>query len=163
VKVCLENPTFSILRNGSPTGFFQSKRGIRRRGIPCPLTFSRLLWKRRTLILKKARIKGEIMNMRTGVNFEVSQMIFADDLQVFSNGNEESLEVIQRVFFYFERMSGLAVIKDNRRIYLNRVCSQRIQKFQILGMDEGCLPIKYLGLPLSFGLGSSCFFLTLCL
>lgn len=81
--------------------------------------------------------------MRTGVNFEVSHFLFADDLQVFSNGNEESLE--GRVFVDFERMSGLAVSKDKSRIDLNRVCSQRIQKWQILGMDEGCLPIKYLG------------------
>ena len=52
---------------------------------------------------------------------------FAEDLH-------ESMEGIRKgLFLYSEGMYGLAVIKDNRRrFFLNRVCSQGIQNFQIL-------------------------------
>lgn len=118
---------------------FSLTRGIRRRGIPCPLTFSRLLWKRRTLIVEEST--GEIIHMRTGVNFEVSQMIFADDLQVFSNGNEESLEGIRRVFYISRGCLGWRSLKIREEFPRIEFVLKGFRQLQILGMDEGCLPI----------------------
>lgn len=81
--------------------------------------------------------------MRTGVNFEVSQMIFADDLQVFSNGNEESLEGIRRVFYISRGCLGWRSLKIREEFTRIEFVLKGFKNCRSWGWMKDAYPLTY--------------------
>eukprot|EP00268_Persea_americana_P008169 TRINITY_DN13144_c0_g1_i12.p1 TRINITY_DN13144_c0_g1~~TRINITY_DN13144_c0_g1_i12.p1 ORF type:complete len:489 (+),score=85.97 TRINITY_DN13144_c0_g1_i12:613-2079(+) len=149
---CLSSATFSIIINGSPTGFFSASRGLRQGDPLSPFLFV---------------IIGEALSrmLHAGVNanlfegfrpantiLEISHLQFADDTLLFCNADEDQLRNVKAILFYFEAVSGLRVnffkseligIKVNED-HLNRLAN-------IFGCKAVTLPSTYLGLPLCGG------------
>lgn len=73
---------------------------------------------------------------------------------VFSKGDLQSLAAILQVFQEFEALSGLSISQEKKsKLDFHRACTCQASICQRLGIESGCLPIKYLGLP------SHCFLL----
>ena len=85
-KWCISSPSFSILINGTPSGFFQSSRGLRQGGPISPYLFVIAMEALSRLILK-AQDGGFILGFKVGGKGgdgeEISQLLFADDTIIF--------------------------------------------------------------------------------
>ena len=100
-------------------------------------------------LLDEAAAKG-----RTGFhpkckNIALTHLCFADDLLVFADGSQRSVESILQVFEAFDKMSGLKISLEKSTLFLAGVGEQK--KEEILGhfpFASGKLPVRYLGLPL---------------
>lgn len=83
-------------------------------------------------------------------NEEISHLCFADDLMVFSNGDLESIAIINNVLHIFQHLSGLTPNPAKSEVFILIILVKETTKNQItnmLGYKEGKLPVRSLGVP----------------
>lgn len=108
MKQCIADPTFSVLVNGSPTRFISSTR-VLRQGDPLPPYLFALVMEVFSTQLDLEVLRGNISLPL--VNRGISNLIFTDDVLVFSSSHLHSLKCIDLVFSRFTELSGLAINK----------------------------------------------------
>jgi hypothetical protein len=128
---------FSILVNGTPSGFFSSSRGLRQRDSLSPLLFvvvmealSRML----IAALNQGNLTGFSVGSRDSEALVVNHLLFADDTLIFCGAQEEQIRHLRCIFLCFEAASGL------------RINLEKSEIVPIGGVED--LPMTYLGLPL---------------
>jgi hypothetical protein len=99
--------------------------------------------------MELSNMKGSIQNFKKAKGLQISHLLFADDMLVFSRANVKSFKGINLLLDSFANNTGLSVNKDKSRIYFSKGCSNKGELTSILKINEGKLPVKYLGLPLS--------------
>ena len=112
INWCIFSTNFSVLINGSPTGFFQSSRGLRQRDLISPYLFVIGMEALSRLLLKAwddGFILGFKVEGRGGGGEEISHLLFADDTIVFCEAFEEQLTFLCCLLMWFEAMSGLKI------------------------------------------------------
>lgn len=78
------------------------------------------------------------------------QLGFADDLLLFSRGDLVSDQRLFSKLQQFSSASGLQVNLQKSSIYFGEVKPDvQLQILELLGMEKGELPFRYLGVPLS--------------
>ncbi|KAL0405114.1 UNVERIFIED_CONTAM: hypothetical protein Slati_3825300 [Sesamum latifolium] len=81
--------------------------------------------------------------------FRLFQLGFADDLLMFCAADNHSIGLFQRGLDLFASLSGLHVNPGKSQLILSKAAhTERTQLLQLLGFQEGILPVRYLGLPL---------------
>ncbi|XP_074313964.1 uncharacterized protein LOC141649167 [Silene latifolia] len=71
------------------------------------------------------------------------------DLLLFCKGDVQSMMILIRTFATFSKSSGLNMSKGKSNVYFNGVASEvKADIMQILGLVEGILPFRYLGVPI---------------
>ncbi|KAL0293546.1 UNVERIFIED_CONTAM: hypothetical protein Sradi_6931100 [Sesamum radiatum] len=81
---------------------------------------------------------------------QILDLCFADDVLVFCKADIPSISVIKDTLCEFAELSGLKVNPHKSQIILSRAAQQDKQQIlEFLGFQEGCLPVRYLGVPLS--------------
>ncbi|KAL6343049.1 hypothetical protein AAG906_017861 [Vitis piasezkii] len=127
---CCSTATFSILINGSPSGFFRSSRGLRQGDPLSPYLFL-FAMEALSQLLSCARNGGFISGFKVGERGRegllVSHLLFSDDTLIFCDAEADQLQYLSWTFMWFEAISGLKVNLSKRR----------------------SLPTSYLGLPWS--------------
>nr|GEX24019.1 hypothetical protein [Tanacetum cinerariifolium] len=84
-----------------------------------------------------------------GNDLELINLCFADDLFLFSHGDEKSAKVIMEALDEFKLTSGLVPSLPKSTAYFCNVLKRTKQAIlQIMPFEEGWLPVKYLGIPL---------------
>ncbi|KAL0292688.1 UNVERIFIED_CONTAM: hypothetical protein Sradi_6979200 [Sesamum radiatum] len=142
IEQCITSAMFSISLNGSVHGFFAGSQGIRQGDPMSPYLFVIVMeiWH----VLLKIRTQED-----DGFHFHwkcqdlhILNLCFAD--------NVSSVRTIKSVLTEFAALSGLHVNPEKSTIILSKSVQQDRQSIlDILGFQEGSLPIKYLGLPLT--------------
>ena len=79
----------------------------------------------------------------------VSHLLFADDMLVFCKGYEKLAKGVNDASQKLEQYTGLAINKQKSKVFLSKGCKVKDEIAAILGVPIGCLPLKYLGLPLT--------------
>jgi mannosylglycoprotein endo-beta-mannosidase len=148
VRECIASPTFSLLINGSSTGYFDSNRGIRQGDPLSPYLFVMVMefW---SIHMDLATIKGSIQNYKRGRNLQISHLLFADDLLVFCRANTKSFRGLNILLKDLNRNTGLSMNKAKSKAYFSRGVTGKAALCSRLGVSLGTLPFKYLGIPLS--------------
>ena len=86
IKWCISLARFSVIVNGTPTGFFQSSRGLQQ-GEPLPPYLFVVAIKALSCLLRRATDGGYILRVkvkgRDDEGEEVSHLLFTDDTLVF--------------------------------------------------------------------------------
>ena len=151
IRFCISTVRFSILINGSPSGFFASSRGLRQGDPLSPLLFV-IVMEALSKIMDRAIRRGLFSGFMVGSPQDhqvwISHLLFADDTLIFCEADPVKLEHLRSVFLWFEAVSGLKInLGKSEMVPVGEVPNLEALA-QILGCQTASLPMKYLGLPL---------------
>ena len=151
IKHCISSVRFSVLINGSPSGFFGSSWGVRQGDPLSPFlfvlvmeAFSRMI----SAIYSRGLILGFSVGTREVDRVEVSHLLFADDTLVFYGADASQISHLGALLVCFEAVSGLKVKLSNSTLVPIGSLDDVDQLAGHLGFGTSELPLKYLGLPL---------------
>ncbi|XP_077246062.1 uncharacterized protein LOC143885910 [Tasmannia lanceolata] len=148
IHECIDTPSFSILINGSPVGYFTSRNGIRQGDPISPLLFC-ICMEMFSCIVENAIHSKSFSSPFCRGDLIVSHLLFADDMLVFSKASPASAQGIRNCIHQFNDCSGLEVnISKSKNFYSESAKSLRTTIDPILHIPEGQFPVRYLGLPL---------------
>ncbi|KAL9689689.1 hypothetical protein QQ045_010078 [Rhodiola kirilowii] len=141
---------YSVLWDGTAYGRFKSNRGVRQ-GDPlspslfiiCMESFSRLLHR---------HISDGLLQpyfVKTGA-LQVNHLLYADDLLLFTNGTEQSIENLMHMINRFCTWTGQALNSSKSNIFFPQAMDieHRQDLLQATGFSEDKFPTTYLGAPL---------------
>ena len=148
IQECISTPTFSVMVDGSPAGFFHSNRGIRQGDPLSPYLFviAMEFW---SISMDLAVAKGTIHPLKRGSPNQISHLLFADDMLVFCRADKKSLKELGNLFDVLKCNTGLSINKEKSKVFFSKGCKHKTELADVLGCSHGALPVKYLGLPLS--------------
>ena len=143
---CISTASFSVMFNGSPTGFFRSSRGLRQGDPLSPYLFV-IGMEVLSCLLKRAVegnfISGFKLGDRDGGELVISYLLYADDTIIFCEANSEQLMCLRWTLMWFEAFSGLKInLNKSVIIRLGRVDNVELLAAE-LGCGVGSLPTTY--------------------
>jgi hypothetical protein len=148
---CISTMRFSILVNGTPSGFFNSSQGLRQGDHFSPFLFvvvmealSRML----SAALDQGNLTGFSVGSRESEALVVSHLMFADDTLTFCGAQEEQIRHLRCIFLYFEVASGLRINLGKSEIVPIGAVENVEGLAHLLGCRVASLPMTYLVLPL---------------
>ncbi|KAL2929363.1 LINE-1 retrotransposable element ORF2 protein [Bienertia sinuspersici] len=148
IMECITSPRFSLVLNGSPTGYFKSCRGLRQGDPLSPLLF----------VLGMEYLSRILNNLHEDSNFNfhprckgirLTHMCFADDLIMCCKGEKKSVDALLKCFNEFSSTSGLQANNSKTELYTSGM--KEVEVNQVLnesGFKKGRMPFKYLGVPI---------------
>ncbi|KAJ9536687.1 hypothetical protein OSB04_un000160 [Centaurea solstitialis] len=150
IKEMLSTTTYSVAVNGESWGHFHGKRGIRQGDPLSPYLFT-LVMEGFAMTFKQCILEANRFRYHPGcLEVELTHLCFADDIFVFTGGDVESVEVLKRALFLFEKRAGLSPNLSKSDVFFGNVPdSTRDAILTCLPFRMGTFPIRYLGVPLS--------------
>jgi hypothetical protein len=142
---------FSILVNGTPSGFFSSSRGLRQGDPLSPLLFVIVmgaLSKLFSITVQRGFLSGFSVGSGSNGVINISHLLFADDTLVFCGANPDHLLYLRMLLLSFEAASGLKINLDKSILVPVGHVDNMDDLAGILGCGVSSLPLKCLGLPL---------------
>ena len=97
---------------------------------------------------QKDWIKGFNIGNQSGVNLQISHLLYADDTLIFCDAKAEQVSYIKVVLVIFEAVSGLAVNWAKSSIFQVKEVANIQMLASILQCKIENLPTTYLGMPL---------------
>ncbi|CAL1399381.1 unnamed protein product [Linum trigynum] len=149
IHECLRSTSFSVLMNGSPSGFFSPSRGLRQGDPLSPLLFV-LCTEGFAAILRKAITDKRLGGVKVAPQApRISHLFFADDSYLFLRGTLQECENLIDVLNEYEELSGQRVNLDKSAVCFSKNIASTDQEFlaAILGVGAVGVQDKYLGLP----------------
>ncbi|XP_018435547.2 uncharacterized protein LOC108807802 [Raphanus sativus] len=148
IRACICSPSFSLSINGVSSGYFKGKTGLRQGDPLSPILFV-MMMNILSLMLNKAAASGSFGYHQDCEDQELTHLCFADDLLIFIDGSESSLEGVFSVLSDFELMSGLAVNVSKTTLFTSGMMEAESQRIaNRFGLARSNLPVRYLGTPL---------------
>ncbi|XP_056841874.1 uncharacterized protein LOC130495007 [Raphanus sativus] len=148
LRACICTPSFMVGYNGTVSGYFKGKRGLRQGDPLSPYLFV-IAMNYLSLMLDKEARSGYLSYHHQCHKTRLTHLSFADDLLIFIDGSLESVQRVLQILHEFEKRSGLAVSLQKSSFFASGVSEQELQAIQVsTGMPCGSLPMRYLGVPL---------------
>ena len=149
IKECITTTTFSIAFNGELLDCFPGKKGLRQ-GDP----ISSLLFVMAMDILSKLLDRGAMDHVfgihPLGNAPLITHISFADDVLLFFDGTDQSLQGLLSILDNFNNCSGLGINRSKTAVFFyggDRVRNRASAASH--GISQGSFPIRYLGVPLT--------------
>ena len=148
---CISTVKFSVLINGSPSGFFKSSRGLRQ-GAPLSSYLFVIATEVFSIMLRRAisgdYLSGWRVSGKRGEGFQILHLLFADDTLVFCEESLDQMTYLSWLLMWFEACSRLRINLEKSEL----ISIGRVHIIKGLALELGCkvgeLPSCYLGLPL---------------
>jgi hypothetical protein len=151
IKFCVSAVKFSILVNGTPTGFFQSLQEIRQGDPLSPLLFV-VVMEALSRMLNESMLQSLLSGFSVGIKdneaLVVNHLLFADDTLIFCGAQAEHVQNLRCTFLCFEAVSGLRINLGKYELVPIGKVDDVESLAHILGCRIGSLPMTYLGMPL---------------
>ncbi|KAL0291608.1 UNVERIFIED_CONTAM: putative mitochondrial protein [Sesamum radiatum] len=150
VEQCVTTAVFSIAINGCLHGFFAGSRGLRQGDPISPYLFVLVMEILHVLLQLRIQPEGVFHYHWKCSELGILNLCFADDVLIFCAGDITSVRLISEVLEEFATLTGLRVNPAKSTIILSKsVQRDRQAILNLVGFQEGSLPIKYLGVPLT--------------
>lgn len=149
IRECITTLAFSIAFNVEFLDCFPGKKGLRQ-GDP----ISSLLFVVAMDIMSKSLDKAAV-NGLFGIHPKceaplITHLSFADDVLLFFDGTESSLQSLLRILDGFYEVSGLGINRGKTAVFFDGGDMQRNRDIaQAYGLKQGSFPVRYLGVPLT--------------
>ncbi|CAB78489.1 reverse transcriptase like protein [Arabidopsis thaliana] len=148
IMLCVTTASFSVQVNGELAGYFNSSRGLRQGCSLSPYLFVIVMDVLSKKLDRAAGLRKFGYHPKCK-NLGLTHLSFADDIMVLTDGKLRSLEGIVEVFDSFAKQSCLKISMEKTTIYLAGISDTVRQEFEEqFHFEVGCLPVRYLGLPL---------------
>ncbi|XP_031124298.1 uncharacterized protein LOC116027009 [Ipomoea triloba] len=149
VSGCIRSVHYNLLLEGREIGSFIPKRGLRQGDPLSPYLFILMMECLSRLISKEIHhgsLHGVTISRGAPV---ISHLIFADDCFLFCRANSLEAGLLKEILKEFSAASGQSInLTKSSLIFSKNVDSlSRTVVSEILGISEGCMQGKYLGLP----------------
>jgi len=119
IEFCISMVRFSILLNGTPSGFFQSSRGLREDDLLSPSLFV-VVMESLSQMLDATILQGLLTSFSMGTKdneeLVVNHLLFADDTLIFCGAQAGHVRNLRCTFLCFEASSGLRINLDKSKI-----------------------------------------------
>jgi hypothetical protein len=139
------------LVSGTPSGFFQSSRGIRQGDSLSPLLFvvvmevlSRMLY----ASMRQGLLSAFSVGIRGNEALVVNHLLFENDTLIFCGAHAEHVRNLRCTFLCFEAVSGLMINLGKSELVPIGEVEDVESLAHILGCRIGSLLMTYLGMPL---------------
>ncbi|KAL0294292.1 UNVERIFIED_CONTAM: hypothetical protein Sradi_6894300 [Sesamum radiatum] len=150
MEQCVTTAAFSIALNGQLHGFFKGSKGIRQGDPSSPYLFVLVMELFHVLLQLRVQTEGDFRFHWKCAELGILNLCFADDVLIFCAGDVPSVRRVKVVLEEFAELSGLQVNSSKSTVIFSKaIQSERQELLDLLGFQEGCLPIKYLGVPLT--------------
>ncbi|KAM2632785.1 hypothetical protein EV1_023480 [Malus domestica] len=160
VKECISTVSFSILINGSPTGYIQPKRGLRQGDPLSPFLFL-ICTEGFSSLIRKGMERGTLHGYKFTPNgTPFTHLFFADDSVLFGNATVEEAQGVADILKVYASGSGQEINLSKSSIFFGTSTSKRTKKRigNTLGIPYKDGFGKYLGLQADFGLSKKAVF-----
>ncbi|KAJ0544992.1 putative RNA-directed DNA polymerase transcription factor SBP family [Helianthus annuus] len=149
VKGCLESGRGSVLVNGSPTGEFSFKRGLRQ-GCPMSPYLFILAMEVVGMFMRRAVDLGLFHGVKTPNEGPcISHLCYADDVLFIGEWSEHNIVSLSRLLRCIYLVTGLKVNHSKCQLHGIGVDEDEVGRMaSILNCDIGALPFMYLGIPI---------------
>lgn len=148
IRCCISSPHYSVAFNGELVGFFPGKKGLRQ-GDPIS---SSLFVMAMDILSKKLdlAVQNHLFRPHPLCRYPlITHLCFADDMLIFFDGSEASVMAIVQELASFYLGSGLGLNMSKTGLFLDGGNHQATKELATrLGFSQGCLPVRYLGVPL---------------
>lgn len=135
--------------NGEPHGFIRCKRGLHQGDPLSPLLFA-LAADTLSAMFSHALRSRILVGVPIGNSDSICHLQYANDLIIFSAGGQDDLLIIKLILYLFEGASGLTINFNKRCLYSTNYGFQpSAASTSILNCVRDCLPLTYLGVPIS--------------
>lgn len=108
LKACICTTSFTVGYNGTVSGFFKGRRGLRQGDPLSPYLFV-IAMNSLSLMLNRVAEEGKLAYHQNCHQTKLTHLSFADDLLIFIDGSIESVQTVLMTLHEFEQRSGLAV------------------------------------------------------
>ncbi|KAL6512997.1 hypothetical protein OROHE_019787 [Orobanche hederae] len=149
IMACIQTVSYRICINGQVTDCFPAKKGLRQ-GCPASPYLFVLAIEYLSRMLKNLHLHKDFRYHPCCAPLKINHLSFEDDLLLFSKGTMKSISSMLQAFDNFSLTSGLQANLDKSEIYFAGITEvKRRDITTAVGLREGSLPFKYLGVPLS--------------
>ncbi|KAJ0251089.1 Reverse transcriptase domain-containing protein [Hirschfeldia incana] len=147
IKECITTTSFSIVFNGELLECFSGRKGLRQ-GDP----ISSLLFVLAMDILSKLLHMGAtyyVFGLHPKCNAPlITHISFADDVLLFFDGTDQSLQGLLSILNDFNRVYGLGINRSKTAVFFDGGNMERNRSSAIShGLAQGSFPVYYLGVP----------------
>ncbi|KAM1551666.1 hypothetical protein ACFX10_043769 [Malus domestica] len=153
IKECISTISFSVLINGSPTGYFRPERGLRQGDPLSPFLFL-LCTEGFSMLITRSLERGALHGFKISpIGVPLTHLFFADDSVVFGNASVEEAKSIVEVLKTYARGFGQEINLTKSSVFFG-ANSPKCLKAKIvdtLGIQCKQGFGKYLGLQADFG------------
>ncbi|KAM1949652.1 hypothetical protein ACFX15_009683 [Malus domestica] len=125
IEACITTVSYSVLLNGSATGFIQPKRGLRQGDPMSPFLFL-ICAEGLSAVLRKREEQGSLHWIKvTPDGTQISHLLFADDAVIFCKATEVEVRVILEVLQCYAAASGQIINKEKSSLYFGNQCPRQ--------------------------------------
>lgn len=120
IMQCISTPSFSVLINGSPQGFFQASQGLPQGDPLSPYLFilsMEILSRMFHIVEQMNYIKGIKISRN---NMPISHLLFADDLMILSRATPSDANNCKIILVVFNSWGGLEINYHKSGIFFSK-------------------------------------------
>ncbi|XP_058784856.1 uncharacterized protein LOC131659720 [Vicia villosa] len=135
--------------NGVHSKMLIVRRGIRQGDPISPYLFAMLMeYLQRSL--HQMQLNPSFKHHAKCKKLQLTNLMFADDVLLFARGDSNSVDLLLTAFYKFLNSTGMQINKGKSKLFCGSV-TQEMKNIllNLSGFQEGVMPFKYLGVPIT--------------